>query len=454
MLNPPPQPLAEPDLSSLSLAHPAPPQDPVLHSDCGDASSLPVIASASLPPHLSHSPLNNQKVSAPFQFGSRHLLPTSSVYEFNAWDHVPPPAAELARADAQYAAQRAHPVSAFDAERFNSDPARWWNRFYTNNTANFFKDRKWLQQEFPVLTELTAAGREEDEEQEQKPRETTATILEVGAGAGNTAFPLLKANRNPGLMIHACDFSSKAVDLLRASPEYDERHMRASVWDLAGDELPPEVQPNSIDVVLLIFVFSALSPRQWARAVRNVHAVLKPGGEVCFRDYGRGDLAQVRFRKGRWMEENFYVRGDGTRVYFFDEAELHRIWGGEPQGGDASDESRPSEDDKANTAQDGIREKTPDPTPCEKTHATPPPPPPEPAPESATEPNSPSPSSSHDRAQPQPEESPRFEIVSLGADRRLLVNRQKQLQMHRCWLQGRFRKPSVGVGGMDCRSGR
>lgn len=429
MSNPPLLPLAEPDLSSLSLANPVPP----IH----EASSLPIITSAPLPPHLSHSPLNNQKVSAPFQFGSRHLLPTSSVYEFNAWDHVSPPAAELARADAQYATQRAHPVSAFDAARFNADPARWWNRFYTNNTANFFKDRKWLRQEFPVLTELTAARQEEEEEQEQKTRETTASILEVGAGAGNTAFPLLKANRNPGLMIHACDFSAKAVDLLRASPEYDERHMRASVWDLAGDDLPPGVPPNSIDVVLLIFVFSALSPRQWARAVHNIHTVLKPGGEVCFRDYGRGDLAQVRFRKGRWMEENFYVRGDGTRVYFFDEAELRRLWAGEAQEGQASDENQ---DVMANEPQCGIPEKCLAPTTGENNQETPPSPHPNPAPERSC----PSPSShSHSESQSQSQGSPRFEIVSLGADRRLLVNRQKQLQMHRCWLQGRFRKPLV-----------
>lgn len=436
-------PSAEPDLSSLSLINSAPPQDPILLP----ALENPLTNTSPLPPHLSHSPLDNQKVSPPFQFGSRHLLPTSSVYEFNAWDHVPPPAAELARADAQYAAQRAHPVSAFDAARFNADPARWWNRFYTNNTANFFKDRKWLRQEFPVLTELTAADQEEveiEKQEQQKTPETTASILEVGAGAGNTAFPLLKANRNPRLMIHACDFSAKAVDLLRASPEYDERHMRAEVWDLSGDDLPPGVQPSSIDVVLLIFVFSALSPRQWARAVRNVHEVLKPGGEVCFRDYGRGDLAQVRFRKGRWMEENFYVRGDGTRVYFFDEDELRRLWSGETQGQEVDDESERDSDKTSKDVERETPEKVPNPAPCENTQQNESSPPSKsPALAAASSPN----------AQSQRPGSPKFEIVSLGADRRLLVNRQKQLQMHRCWLQARFRKPLVSttINGDDGR---
>ena len=34
-----------------------------------------------------------------------------------------------------------------------------------------------------------------------------------------------------------------------------------------------------------------------------------------------------------------------------------------------------------------------------------------------------------------------FDIVTLGVDRRMLVNRQKQLKMYRCWMQGRFKKP-------------
>lgn len=162
--------------------------------------------------------------------------------------------------------------------------------------------------------------------------------------------------------------------MIRENEAYDTKNIQADVWDVASDELPPDLAEGSVDVVLMIFIFSALSPAQWKQAVVNIHRVLKPDGEVLFRDYGRGDLAQVRFKKGRYLEENFYIRGDGTRVYFFDKDELVKIWSEE--GSDALPTS----------AKTG------------------------------------------------------FEIIDLGVDRRLLVNRAKQLKMYRCWMQGRFRK--------------
>jgi tRNAThr (cytosine32-N3)-methyltransferase len=273
----------------------------------------------------------------------------------------------------------------------------WWNKFYKNNTSNFFKDRKWLFHEFPILKELTAENASD------------SLILEVGAGVGNTAFPVMRQNQNPRLRLHACDFSKKAVEIMKANTEVDGSStvgkFEASVWDITASphpdgapHLPEGIRANSVDVVILIFVFSALEPSQWEQAVSNIWAMLKPGGTVLFRDYGRGDLAQVRFKAGRYLEENFYIRGDGTRVYFFDEDQLKELWS-------APCKVKSTESSDRENGVPGL---------ADKEDADP-------------------------LGQPQNVGS-KFDIVHFGVDRRMLVNRQRRLKMYRCWMQAVFKK--------------
>ena len=304
-------------------------------------------------------------------------------------------------------------MTEFDRKRFNDQPEKWWNVFYKNNKTNFFKNRKWLSQEFPILDEVT---------KEDGP---PALLLEVGAGAGNSAFPILEKSKNKGLKIHACDFSKKAVELIRSHELYNPELIQADVWDVAASPesenggLPPGLEEGSVDVVLMIFIFSALNPKQWNQAVRNIWRLLKPGGQVLFRDYGRGDLAQVRFKKGRWMEENFYVRGDGTRVYFFEQEELEHIWGGPKVEKEEKDHEQANNDVNGELA-----------TQVEKIALN-----------SSTQETK-----TFDPRGQDDEPVPSFDIVHFGVDRRMLVNRQRRLKMYRCWMQAVFRKDAAASG--------
>ncbi|KAK7062515.1 hypothetical protein VNI00_000003 [Paramarasmius palmivorus] len=368
-------------------------------------------------------------------FGSRFLTDESQVWTQNAWDHVPPPTDQEEIIAASLAKQRLSPVPEQDRIKYNEKPARHWDNFYKNNANNFFKDRKWLHNEFPKLVEATQA--------EAGPMR----IVEIGCGAGNSVFPLLAANQNPDLELFAYDYSSHAVKLVQNNPLYKNPpvgRIKASVWDLTSGSLPPgfEDQPGSVDIVVLVFVLSALHPDEWGRAVLNVHKLLKPGGLVLLRDYGRYDLTQLRFKAGRLLDDeagNFYIRGDKTRVYFFELDELSLIFAGEraskidssSNGAISMTTTTEIMDEEADSP---ITTSTETPTP-KGTLA------------SAT------PRSSDPEIHPNLLDSlfphkdssslpvhPLFSVEKLGIDRRLLVNRKRQLKMYRVWMQGVFRK--------------
>lgn len=289
----------------------------------------------------------------PFQFGTRYLNDETKIWDYNSWDHF-----EFGDEDIQNAQEKIKNqtfVPEEDRAKYYENPARYWDIFYKNNKENFFKDRKWLQIEFPTLYSATQKD------------SGAINICEIGCGAGNTFFPILRENENEKLRISAVDFSPRAVELVKTSPDFDSEYGHAAVWDLANEEgdLPEGLEPHSVDIAVMIFVFSALAPKQWSQAMDNLHKLLKPGGKILFRDYGRYDLAQVRFKKNRLLDENFYIRGDGTRVYFFTEEELRSIF-------------------------------------TEKY----------------------------------------FTENKIGTDRRLLINRKKQLKMYRQWVQAVFDVPA------------
>ncbi|CAM4616451.1 unnamed protein product [Lepidochelys olivacea] len=155
----------------------------------------------------------------------------------------------------------------------------------------------------------------------------TYRILEVGCGAGNSAFPILKVICNtPGAFLYCCDFALGAVELVKSHLSYNSAWCSAFVHDVCDDSLPYPFPDEILDVILLVFVLSAIHPDRMQGVVSRLTKLLKPGGMLLFRDYGRYDTSQLRFKKGRCLSENFYVRGDGTRVYFFTEDEVHNMF--------------------------------------------------------------------------------------------------------------------------------
>ncbi|XP_044936802.1 tRNA N(3)-methylcytidine methyltransferase METTL2A isoform X3 [Mustela putorius furo] len=271
------------------------------------------------------------------QFGSRFLSDPARVFHHNAWDNVEWSEEQAAAAERKVQENSTPRVCQEKQVDYEVNAHKYWNEFYKIHENGFFKDRHWLFTEFPELAPNPNHNDLNDWLSENKRSEVP-----------------------------------EAIELVRTNSAYDPRRCFAFVHDLCDEDATYPVPGGSLDVIILIFVLSAVVPDKMQKAIGRLSRLLKPGGMMLLRDYGRYDMAQLRFKKGQCLSESFYVRGDGTRVYFFTQEELDTLF---------------------TTA--GL------------------------------------------------------EKVQNLVDRRLQVNRGKQLTMYRVWIQCKYRKPLVSGAGPE-----
>lgn len=129
------------------------------------------------------APFGSRCVSSKFALAGelniprRYLKDENEVWNFNAWDHVPPPDDQGEVIAKALEKQRLNPVPMEEKPKYNDRPSRHWcvlfsvpttlrdadtavdrDNFYKMNNANFFKNRRWLNNEFPELIAGTKAG--------------------------------------------------------------------------------------------------------------------------------------------------------------------------------------------------------------------------------------------------------------------------------------------------------
>uniref|UniRef100_T2M6X6 tRNA N(3)-methylcytidine methyltransferase n=1 Tax=Hydra vulgaris TaxID=6087 RepID=T2M6X6_HYDVU len=276
------------------------------------------------------------------QFGSRFLTEEADVFQHNAWDDVEWDSDLEDKAKQKIQFNSTVTFSAEELELYEIEADKYWNSFYCQHQNKFFKDRQWLFTEFNELNKvLRPVGEEVGEEVAEECKtqcsinadklkdevnlyngcQTKTRILEVGCGVGNTVFPILQTSNNPNLFIYCCDFAESAIQILKEHPLYNENRCHAFVCDVTACSSFP-CPENSLDFIILIFVLSSIHPDRMLLTLQKLTKLLKPGGMLLFRDYGRYDMAQLRFKPGKCLGDNFYLRGDGTRVYFFTQAEI------------------------------------------------------------------------------------------------------------------------------------
>ncbi|KAM9709386.1 tRNA N(3)-cytidine methyltransferase METTL8, mitochondrial isoform 2-T2 [Menidia menidia] len=151
-------------------------------------------------------------------------------------------------------------------------------------------------------------------------------ILEVGCGVGNSVFPIVNSIKGTNSFLYCCDFSPRAIQLVKDHPDYDNSLCHAFVYDICEEVASFPFPQQSVDAILAVFVLSSIHPDRVQGVVNRLSPYLKHGGMFLFRDYGRYDFSQLRFKKGRCLSQNFYTRGDGTCVYFFTKGEVHDLF--------------------------------------------------------------------------------------------------------------------------------
>ncbi|CAO1636731.1 unnamed protein product [Sympodiomycopsis kandeliae] len=230
----------------------------------------------------------------------------------------------------------------FMVSKLEREAAKNWDKFYKRHQDRFFHDRHWTDREFDALKTAVSSDADDGSPDPQEmvlgnlQQQPNPVLLEVGCGVGNMLYPLL--DKNPNLKVHCCDFSTRAVDIVKQHPKYDSERVNAFVYDLCSESdptlsslitpplssLPPSI-PQGPTLISSIFVLSAIPPSLHVKVISNLFSLLSPGGTLLFRDYAKGDLAQLRFhQKEKWAEPSllseeydYYRRGDGTMTFFF-----------------------------------------------------------------------------------------------------------------------------------------
>lgn len=214
------------------------------------------------------------------QFGSRFLNQDDNVFKHNAWydqrsylpmtilnknfvilfirDNVQWDEEQEQKALESVRKNSEVTLTVDELEKYENDANQFWDAFYDIHQNKFFKDRHWLFTEFPELKGSNAPESNENNKNDTQEMK----IFEIGCGVGNTIFPILKYNDDKNLRLYGGDFSSKAIDILQNHAEFDANRCQVFVLDATNvqwDDIVP-FKENSIDIIVLIFVLSAIHP--------------------------------------------------------------------------------------------------------------------------------------------------------------------------------------------------
>lgn len=193
---------------------------------------------------------------------------------------------------------------------------KYWDIFYKRNTTNFYKNRNYIDREMglPALIDKL------------KPiKQRKLNFLEAGCGVGNTLFPICEIYKD-NMKGYGFDFSDNAIRFIKQNEHYKTEFMEVEVKDLVKSDLS---HYKNMDFITLVFVLSAISPENHEMVLKKLFDAMDDNSYLYIRDYAEYDMAQLRLAKKQdsKLKDNFYLKSDGTRVFYFSETYLRELFG-------------------------------------------------------------------------------------------------------------------------------
>jgi MPBQ/MSBQ methyltransferase len=139
-------------------------------------------------------------------------------------------------------------------------------------------------------------------------------VLELGCGNGKNLPGMIEK----GWDITAMDCSINALLLCRPVI-----HEAGRVHFVAGDIVSLPFRDATIDAVFSLHVAGHLAGAGRSQFAGELLRVLKPGGQIVFRDFGTDDF---RYGKGEMTEPGTFRRGAGSFTHYFTGDEVTRLF--------------------------------------------------------------------------------------------------------------------------------
>ncbi|MFH1779565.1 MAG: class I SAM-dependent methyltransferase [Candidatus Micrarchaeota archaeon] len=140
-------------------------------------------------------------------------------------------------------------------------------------------------------------------------------VLELGCGNGKNLSSLVKQE----YVVYAIDSSKTAVNLSKKLLKLMKTKAFLSVQDCCKTSF----KNNFFDAVIAFHVLGHLNEKERARSIKEIKRVLKPNGLVFFKEFG---LRDMRYGKGKKVEENTFERGNGIWYHYFSDKEVKKLF--------------------------------------------------------------------------------------------------------------------------------